>query len=63
MGQEESSMIDDSVPPVTLEERNLSSVAEYIKSGDVKRVVIMAGAGISTAAGSMSYALCSLDAT
>lgn len=53
MGQEESTMVDESVVPVTLTERSLSAVADYIKSGKVKRVVVMAGAGISTAAGSM----------
>lgn len=46
-------MVDESVVPVTLTERSLSAVADYIKSGKVKRVVVMAGAGISTAAGSM----------
>lgn len=52
MGQEESTMVDDSVPPATLSERSLAAVAEYIKSGKAKRIVIMAGAGISTPAGS-----------
>ena len=52
MGQEESSMLDESTPPKTLSERSISAIAEYIKSGDVKRIVVMTGAGISTAAGS-----------
>ncbi|TQV97930.1 hypothetical protein V2A60_006356 [Cordyceps javanica] len=51
MGQEESSMVDESTPPQTLSERSLTAIAEYIKSGDVKRIVVMTGAGISTAAG------------
>ncbi|KAJ4150450.1 hypothetical protein LMH87_011200 [Akanthomyces muscarius] len=51
MGQEESSMVNESTPPKTLSERNLSAIADYIKSGDVKRIVVMTGAGISTAAG------------
>ena len=55
MGQEESTMVDDSVPPVTLSERSLAAVAEYIKSGKVKRIVIMAGAGLSTPAGSKFF--------
>lgn len=52
MGQEESTIIGDDVPPVLLEERSLAAVADYIKSGKVKRIVAMVGAGISTAAGS-----------
>ena len=51
MGQEESSLVSDSVSPVTLTERTLSGVAEYIKSGRANRIVVMTGAGISTAAG------------
>ncbi|KAJ6779456.1 hypothetical protein PWT90_00761 [Aphanocladium album] len=51
MGQEESSMVDESTPPKTLSERSLAAIADYIKSGNVKRIVVMTGAGISTAAG------------
>ncbi|OAA54939.1 SIR2 family histone deacetylase [Cordyceps fumosorosea ARSEF 2679] len=51
MGQEESAMVDESTPPTTLSERSISAIADYIKSGDVKRIVVMTGAGISTAAG------------
>ncbi|KAF4122855.1 NAD+-dependent protein deacetylase SIR2 [Geosmithia morbida] len=51
MGQDSSSMVDDSVPPATLSGRKLSSVAEYIKSGKPRRIVVLTGAGISTAAG------------
>jgi NAD+-dependent protein deacetylase SIR2 len=51
MGQEESSLVSDKVSPVTLTERTLSGVAEYIKSGKANRIVVMTGAGISTAAG------------
>lgn len=47
MGQEESSL-----QAKTLTDKSLSGVAEYIKSGKVKRVVVLTGAGISTAAGS-----------
>ncbi|RGP63007.1 nad-dependent histone deacetylase sir2 [Fusarium longipes] len=50
MGQEESSM-SYSGPPATLSERSLAAVAEYIKSGRSKRIVVLTGAGISTAAG------------
>ncbi|KAK3336090.1 DHS-like NAD/FAD-binding domain-containing protein [Cercophora scortea] len=49
MGQEQSVVNDG--PPVTLSERSLDAVADYIKSGKVRRIVVMTGAGISTAAG------------
>jgi NAD-dependent histone deacetylase SIR2 len=39
-------------PPATLTERSLAAVADYIKSGRSKRIVVLTGAGISTAAGS-----------
>ncbi|KDN70778.1 putative Sir2 family protein [Colletotrichum sublineola] len=51
MGNEESTMLDESVQPKTLRARTLEAVAEYIKSGNVKKVAVMTGAGISTAAG------------
>ncbi|KAI0008185.1 NAD-dependent deacetylase sirtuin-2 [Xylariaceae sp. FL0662B] len=51
MGQEQSCLIDETVPPQTLSERSLKAVAEYIKNGHAKRIVVMTGAGISTAAG------------
>lgn len=57
MGQEESTLLDDSVPPHTLTERSLSAVASYIKDGPKKRIVVLTGAGISTAAGSMLHSL------
>ncbi|KAL0937505.1 NAD-dependent protein deacetylase hst2-1 [Colletotrichum truncatum] len=51
MGNEESTMLDESVQPKTLESRSLQAIADYIKSGDAKRIAVMTGAGISTAAG------------
>lgn len=51
MGNESSSPVDESVPPVTLTARTVEGVAEYIKRHNVKRVVVMTGAGISTSAG------------
>lgn len=51
MGNEESTPIDESTPPNTLSGRTLEALAEYIKSGKVKKVVVMTGAGISTSAG------------
>ncbi|KAM0562933.1 hypothetical protein ACHAPJ_001774 [Fusarium lateritium] len=50
MGQEESSF-SYAGPPVSLTERSLAAVAEYIKTGRDKRIVVLTGAGISTAAG------------
>ncbi|KAK3372366.1 SIR2 family histone deacetylase, partial [Podospora didyma] len=50
MGQEQS-VIDDDTPPKSLADRSLAAVADYIKSGKARRIVVMTGAGISTAAG------------
>lgn len=52
MGQEESTLADVHGPPETLQERSLEAVAEYIKGGDARRIVVLTGAGISTTAGS-----------
>ncbi|KAI3327345.1 NAD-dependent deacetylase sirtuin-2 [Xylariaceae sp. AK1471] len=51
MGQEASSLVSDSTQPDTLSERSLSAIAELIKGGRANRIVVMTGAGISTAAG------------
>ncbi|POR33708.1 NAD-dependent protein deacetylase hst2-1 [Tolypocladium paradoxum] len=51
MGQDESTLVDDSVLPQSLSARTLSAVAEYINGGAKKRIVVLTGAGISTAAG------------
>ncbi|KAL2161027.1 hypothetical protein VTH06DRAFT_8740 [Thermothelomyces fergusii] len=52
MGQEQSlALISDDTPPWTLAERSLDAVADLIKSGRVRRIAVMTGAGISTAAG------------
>ncbi|OTB17107.1 hypothetical protein K445DRAFT_316601 [Daldinia sp. EC12] len=51
MGQETSHLIDPDTPPETLSERSLRAVAQFIKDGRAKRIVVMTGAGISTAAG------------
>ncbi|KAL2257564.1 hypothetical protein VTK26DRAFT_9472 [Humicola hyalothermophila] len=50
MGQEQSLVTEDT-PPRTLTDRTLPAVADYIKSGQARRIVVMTGAGISTAAG------------
>lgn len=54
MGQDASSVVGDDVAPLTLTERSLSAVAEHIKSGGAKKIVVLTGAGISTSAGSAS---------
>lgn len=41
MGNEESTMVDDSTAPSVLEARTVEAVAEYIKEHNVKRVVTM----------------------
>lgn len=41
MGQESSSPIDDSIPPKRLKSRNLDAIAEYIKNGHAKKIVVM----------------------
>lgn len=51
MGQDNSSPIDESIPPQTLAGRTVEALGEYFKSGQVHNVVVMTGAGISTSAG------------
>ena len=51
MGQENSSPLDESIPPRTLAGRTMEALAEYINSGKVENIVVMTGAGISTSAG------------
>ena len=51
MGQDESKQYEHGADPRKLKKRTLDGVADYIKSGRVKKIVIMAGAGISTSAG------------
>ena len=51
MGQENSSPLDESVPPKTLAGRSLEALGEYMKSDRCQKVVVMTGAGISTSAG------------
>ena len=51
MGNEESSPVDEHVPPQTLSGRTVEALAEYILSGKVAKIVVMTGAGISTSAG------------
>ncbi|KAK3396025.1 DHS-like NAD/FAD-binding domain-containing protein [Sordaria brevicollis] len=50
MGQEFSA-VPETTKPENLSERSVSAVADYIKSGKARKVVVLTGAGISTAAG------------
>ncbi|RKU45483.1 Sir2 histone deacetylase Hst2 [Coniochaeta pulveracea] len=50
MGQD-NSVVSDDTAPVTLRERSLDAVADHIQAGGAKNVLVMTGAGISTAAG------------
>jgi len=51
MGQEASQPIDPSIPPTALSSRSLEGVAQFIKDGKAKNIVVMTGAGVSTSAG------------
>ncbi|TKA23154.1 NAD-dependent protein deacetylase hst2-1 [Salinomyces thailandicus] len=51
MGNEESSPVNESVPPQTLSGRTVEALADYIISGKVSNICVMTGAGISTSAG------------
>ncbi|KAK5254007.1 Sir2 histone deacetylase Hst2, partial [Exophiala xenobiotica] len=51
MGNESSAPVDEATRPTTLQARNVEAVARYIKEKDVKNIVVMTGAGISTSAG------------
>ncbi|KAK7915064.1 hypothetical protein PG985_012767 [Apiospora marii] len=51
MGNENSTLIDPDTPTQTLKERSLRAVADHIRNGGGKRIVVLTGAGISTAAG------------
>lgn len=51
MGQDESTMVDESTEPLTLKARDLPSIASYIQSSRCKKIVVLTGVGISTSAG------------
>ncbi|KAF3034385.1 Sir2 histone deacetylase Hst2 [Didymella heteroderae] len=51
MGNEESTMVDPSTRPFTLKQRTTEALAQYIKDGKAKKIVVLTGAGISTSAG------------
>ncbi|THV52828.1 hypothetical protein BGAL_0067g00180 [Botrytis galanthina] len=52
MGQEASQpQINPTDPPHTLSARSIEGVADFIKSGKAKNIVVLTGAGISTSAG------------
>lgn len=41
MGNEESSLVDESTQPSVLEARSMEAVAKYIQENNVKRIVLM----------------------
>ncbi|KAK4938292.1 Sir2 histone deacetylase Hst2 [Elasticomyces elasticus] len=51
MGNESSTPVDEATPPTKLHGRSIEAVAQYMKEKDVKNIVVMTGAGISTSAG------------
>ncbi|KAF2877983.1 NAD-dependent deacetylase sirtuin-2, partial [Massariosphaeria phaeospora] len=51
MGQGESHVVSEDTPPQSLDSRTVEAVAQYIKDGRARRIVVMTGAGISTSAG------------
>ncbi|KAI1755711.1 DHS-like NAD/FAD-binding domain-containing protein [Xylaria castorea] len=51
MGQETSSLVSEDTKPDTLSDRSITAIADLIRSGRAKQIVVMTGAGISTAAG------------
>ena len=51
MGQESSSPVDESIPPQTLKDRTLGSVADFIRDGHAKNIVVMVGSLRSDKAG------------
>ncbi|RAK75138.1 SIR2 family NAD-dependent protein deacylase [Aspergillus fijiensis CBS 313.89] len=51
MGNQSSTDVDEKAPPSVLEKRTIEAVAKYILEKDVRRIVVMVGAGISTSAG------------
>ncbi|KAH9869461.1 hypothetical protein IAQ61_006667 [Plenodomus lingam] len=51
MGSEESRVVDENVEPQTLQARTLEALAQYIREGKARKIVVMTGAGISTSAG------------
>ncbi|OJJ43288.1 hypothetical protein ASPZODRAFT_136508 [Penicilliopsis zonata CBS 506.65] len=51
MGNESSTVVDENTPTQVLEARNIDAVAKYIQEKNVRHIVVMVGAGISTSAG------------
>ncbi|KAL5601003.1 uncharacterized protein BROUX77_005252 [Berkeleyomyces rouxiae] len=51
MDQSELASLGPDIPPHNLRARTLEAVAEFIREGKAKKIVVLTGAGISTAAG------------
>jgi NAD-dependent histone deacetylase SIR2 len=43
MGNEESTMVDPSTQPFTLKQRTTEALAQYIKDGKAKKIVVLVG--------------------
>lgn len=43
MGAEASKMVDDSVPPTTLEKRSIDGIVKYIREKKNCKIVVMVG--------------------
>jgi NAD-dependent histone deacetylase SIR2 len=43
MGNEESTMVDPSTRPFTLKQRTTEALAQYIKDGKAKKIVVLVG--------------------
>lgn len=41
MGQEESTLVDENTPPLTLKSRSVEAIADFINSGKAKRIVVL----------------------
>lgn len=57
MGNEESTPVDEAVPPTTLSARSIEAVARYIEEKDIQNIVVMVRASPENAASTRSQML------
>lgn len=57
MGNEESTPVDEAVPPTTLHARSIEAVARYIEEKDIQNIVVMVRAILENAASTRSQIL------
>lgn len=55
MGQEQSFPIDESIPPQTLTDRSLASIANYIRNGQAQKIVVMVKCSFPVAGRRLTY--------